>query len=436
MRLLHHNLGQSTNKIRQPHLYAQPWDIAQYAQYAVQKRHDGQVRCAVFFRGSLNLERIKRAILRSLDVLPQLHSRYIPDDKQPYWQVHIANIDEIFSTVTTNCTDDEVVAFLPVCTDSFRGPQIRFKLVRGQARDTLCIVVNRMICDEAGLKEYLYLLSQIYTDLHSPTFQSPQPEKLYIQRVLHTLPLVARLKAQVHQQVPLEIPPVQAVFPLSGKGDVPFIVTHTLPVSRYQTLARYAVYRHVRIEEVLLTAYIRAIYAMLRDRSKGPFLIACQKDLRRFLSWGSDHVICGLSLPNLFVAPAKLPSDFNQTLTMVRERFSRLEKLSAVIENAKALGFFPFSSKRAQEHLLSAKLPHYLFNYIGKIDGSRLVFGEIDINDVYITGPICNQPDISLCATVYEDSLTFSCNLAGTRDDWATCKYFLALLVRELPAET
>ncbi|ADU26938.1 hypothetical protein [Ethanoligenens harbinense] len=435
MRQFHHNQRHFQQSASLPRISAQAWDIEQYAECAVQKRHDGQVRCAVYFRGNLKLERLKRAVLLSLHALPQLQGRYIPDDNLPYWQIHDSDISDLFSMVTTNCTDDEVMSFLSDRTDGFRGPQIRFKLVRGQARDTLCIILNRMICDEAGMKEYLYLLGHIYSDLHAASFQAPQPEKLYMQRVLRALPPIARLKAAFRRQPVLNIPAVKQSFPLSGVAEVPFIVTNTLPVSRYQALARFAVYRHVGVDEVLLTAYIRAVYAMLRERPGGPFPVVCQTDLRRFLPWGTGRAACSLSLPLLFVSPAKLPSDFHQTLMLVHNRLSMLHTLSAVIENAKALGYFPFSAKHAQEHLASVSLPHYLFNHIGKIDGSRLVFGDVDINDAYITGPIYNQPNIALHTTVYEDSLTLSCNLTGTRDDWATCKYFLALLIRELPTE-
>lgn len=436
MRLFRHKRTRSPHDSPLPRRSACPWDIMQYTQHAVQKKHDGQVRCAVFFRGSLKLERLKQAVHHSLDMIPELSGRYIPEDKLPYWQICPVAVEECFSTVTTNCTDDEVVAFLPCRTDPFRGPQIRVKLVRGQARDTLCIVANRMILDEAGLKEYLYLLGRIYSNLHSPNFQTLHLEKNAIRKVLHAMSPMTRWNMLYRQQPLIEIPDSGQTFPLTGKEEVPFIVTQTLPVSRYQAIARYAVFRHMQVEEVLLTAYIRAVYAMLRDKPKAPFPILCQTDLRRFLPWGINHTIYGLSLPTLFVSPAKLPRDFSETLTLVHSRLLQLRKSTAVIENAKALGCFPFSAKKMQENLFLPEWPHYLFNHIGMIDGSRLVFDNVDVNDAYITGPIYKQPNICLCSTVYEDSLTFSCNLIGTRNDWATCKYFLALLMRELPADT
>lgn len=436
MRLFQNKQRHSSSNPALPRVEAKSWDIMQYAQHIVQKKHDGQIRCAVFFRGSLKLERLKQAVRYSLEVIPELGGRYIPDDKFPFWQIRHADMDELFGTVTTNCTDDEIVAFLPGRADPFRGPQIRFKLVCGQARDTLCIVANRMILDEAGLKEYLYLLSRIYSGLHSPNFQLPQPEKQQMQRVLRVMPPITRLKAQYRQQPPLEIPRIKQTFPFSGKEDVPFIVTHTLPVSRYQAVARYAVHRHMQVEEVLLTAYVRAVFAMLRDKPQDPFPIIVQTDLRRFLPWGLDHTAHGLSLPILFVSPAKLPRTFHETLTLIHARLLQLHKVAAVVENAKSLGCYPFSAKQMQEHMLLPELPYYSFNHIGKIDAARLEFGQVDINDAYITGPIYKQPNVCLCSTVYEDSMTFSCNLNGTRDDWATCKYFLALLVRELPADT
>lgn len=314
MRLFLHNKDQADFL----HIDARPWDIMQYAQYAIQKRHDGQVRCAVFFKGNLDLNNLKRAVLLSMDLFPELCGRYILDDKLPYWRIPKAPvIEDVFSTVITNCMDDEAVSFLPERTDPLRGPQIRFRLVRGQARDTLCILVNRMAFDEAGLKEYLYLLGQIYTNVHSMNFSLPQLDKQSMRQFLHTMPLLPRLKAMYHRGPLLEIPPIDQIFPLSHKEEIPFIVTHTLPVSRYQTLARYAVHRHVKMEEVLLTGYIRAVYVMLSEKFGIPFPFLYQADLRRFLPWGEGRTARGFSLPILFVAPAQLPGNFQDRKSVV-----------------------------------------------------------------------------------------------------------------------
>ena len=416
------------------HLDAQPWDIFQYDEQAVRKVHDGQVRCAVYFRGSLDPERLKEAVKLSFGAIPQLCSRYVLGEKQPYWQPENVADGKLFTSVETNCTDDEVESFLAGRTDCLRGPQIRLRLVRGQARDTLCILVNRMVFDEGALREYLYLLAKIYTAPHSLAFHIPHPEKLFMRRVRHMLPPFARFRAAFRRNEPVRFGTPKKTFPFSGRAETPFLVTSALPVSRYKAIAHYAFSHRVKVEEVLLTAYARAIFAMLSERPGAPFSVACKADLRQFLAWGSDHALCSLALPVLLVLPPALPRTFYETLLLVHSRFSKIQGLAAVVENANLLGLYPFSIKKTMERHLSVSLPVCHFTYVGKLEPSRLQFADVEVNDAFITGPIYNQPQIGVCATVYEDSLTLSCNLRGTRDDWATCKYFMAMFVRELPS--
>ena len=41
------------------------------------------------------------------------------------------------------------------------------RVVRSSGKDTLCIVMNHMVSDGAGLKEYLYVLGTLYTKLQT-----------------------------------------------------------------------------------------------------------------------------------------------------------------------------------------------------------------------------------------------------------------------------
>lgn len=74
-----------------------------------------------------------------------------------------------FVTVVSDLqdTDAAAMAALAETIDPEAGPQIRLTLVRKTEKDILCVVVNHMICDGAGLKEYLYLLASLHNQLYA-----------------------------------------------------------------------------------------------------------------------------------------------------------------------------------------------------------------------------------------------------------------------------
>ena len=72
-------------------------------------------------------------------------------------------------TETTN-VDQEIRRFLSIPIDPFEDPLAHMQVFRSE-RDTLCIRLNHLAGDGAGLKDYAYLLASIYTRLaHEPGY--------------------------------------------------------------------------------------------------------------------------------------------------------------------------------------------------------------------------------------------------------------------------
>lgn len=414
---------------------ADPWTIAQHGIHRV---HDGHIRCAVYFRGQLDKDRLACAIGQSLQAVPLLRCRFVPDEKQPFWQEAPADTAKLLTVVSTNCTDDEVQLFLRGKSGAEQGQQIRFRLVRGQARDTLCVVISRMVCDSAGLKEYLYLLGRIYTEIQSPGFHPPRPPQAGLAGLWRRLPPMARF--HLRHGRPAAVPPQSQTqpVPLSGKEEVSFLVTATLPVSRCRAIAKYAAVRHARFSDVLLAAYIRGLHAMSGQSKRGLYTVLNENDMRRFLPWGEDHALGALSLPQMLTLTSLPGESFWQTLQHVKAVLFPFQTLAGAVSHAESLGLFsiaPAGRTKTGTKADAVALPPLLFGDFGRVDAARLQFERVEVNDVMFCGPIFHQPRMGLYASVFEDSLTFSCGLYGTRTDWATCKYFLAMMLRELPHE-
>ena len=105
-----------------------------------------------------------------LDIAPILSSKYVENVKEPYWEeVDSSNFKDIITFVNTKSEFD---AFITSRTNEAAGPQVKACLLSSN-KDSLCILMNHMICDAAGFKDYLYLLCSLYCNLlKNPDYKS------------------------------------------------------------------------------------------------------------------------------------------------------------------------------------------------------------------------------------------------------------------------
>ena len=63
-----------------------PAEIWDQLQYFFQEYNDHQLHCAIYFKGHLDWEALKKAVISSMDIVPLLKSRFVLNHCQPYWQ--------------------------------------------------------------------------------------------------------------------------------------------------------------------------------------------------------------------------------------------------------------------------------------------------------------------------------------------------------------
>ena len=141
---------------------AELWD---QMQLFFEKYNDHQLHGVILFEEQIDFECMKKAVFFTMKALPVLNSRFVEGFVRPYWEGIDTVIEDLVTFTDNSDAKEEIDAFLTSKTDEFKGPQLKVRIVRDSDKDTLCIVMNHMICDGAGFKEYLYLLGSIYTNL-------------------------------------------------------------------------------------------------------------------------------------------------------------------------------------------------------------------------------------------------------------------------------
>lgn len=435
--------------------------------------------------GVLDAGALGRAVRRSAELVPLLASRFAAHPFRPCWEpMDESRRARLFSVETMENGDAEEAAlrFLTTCTDEAAGPQAEVKLICAPGGDTLCVLMNHMVCDGAGFKEYLALLASLYTRYAAPAEAAskagdasraeparlrdggrPQDERLLrggrgIGQVYRQFRGMAKLRAVFARggfpgpggdRKPAGSRPVgsrpagnrpasgPAHFPLDGASAArrPFIERLRLGAARFARLREYGRARGATVNDVVLAAYARALCALLPREEAANLVVPNMVDLRRYLPGRRTGALCNLS--SMFPCPVgdTAGEDFDGTLGRVREMTARSKAELpglAGLPLLRGLLLLPFCAAR-RIFLRFYKNPLTGMTNIGVLGEDALRFGDAAPREAWATGSIKHPPYFQLAFTTYRGEVTFTVCEYGTPGDRARIRRFFALLEGELP---
>ncbi len=430
-------MEKSENNQKKLRFHAEVFDKTQFL---FQEYNDHQVRAVIYFDGMAERELLEKAVRCSADFLPILGSRFVPDKIRPYWE----SIDEAgyqnlisFTDMGNKEPENEIQAFITGKTDECTGAQLMVKNIRAMGRDTLCIVMNHMICDGAGFKQYIYLLGEIYTKLQDGTYEefryysgSRSERQIY-----RHFSLFEKLKVSL---LPNESTKNRNTvrFPLCDEhtGQRPVISTHKLSRERFERLKAYGKNYSVTINDIVLAAYFRALNQMLDHEQCEVLTIPCMVDLRRYLPDRKAEGICNLTSMIACHIGATEGESFRETVSKVSEAMSRRKNGYPGLNGLSLLKLayklpFAFSQRILKKHYAN---PMIGLTNIGILDSNRLVFGSVPVRDAYVAASVKYTPYFQMGLTTYKDSITFTVSQYCTESDRETIQRFFSLLDQEL----
>ena len=128
--------------------------------------NDHQIRFVIQFEQHLDIERFISSIKESIKIIPILGSKYVYAGDKVFWQDIEYSDDEIYRISNGNITESNIAEYL-IKKPKDEGPQILFQIVHQDTGHVIIVTVNHMAFDASGFKEYLYLLSEIYSGFNS-----------------------------------------------------------------------------------------------------------------------------------------------------------------------------------------------------------------------------------------------------------------------------
>ena len=401
--------------------------------------NDHQVHFVVSLNGKVDSDVLKKAVLLTLEAVPILGSRFVEDGNPPYWQcIDRADYEKAFSFIESDDIDKDLERLLVSRTSALAGPQVLITLLRDRQFDVLNVVINHMVSDGAGFKQYMYLLASTYTGLlKDPHYRpaSSEDSSRSISQVLDQLS-TADMDTLSHLQNNTK----DSEYVLKGGEDGeaelrPYLQLGRLERPGYLMLKEYCGGKHFTVNDVVLAAYYRTLYRLLGIRRDVPLNISCSVDLRRYLPGKKAKAICNLSswiLCDIILGEAETFDDTaGRVHEVMEERKRNLPGLGGLAMLNAGLESFPYDAVRK---VIRGELhfPIFAMTNLNVIDRDLLVFGDTSVADAFMTGSMKYHPHFQIGFSTFNDTITFSLNLGDNVQDTDLISKFYVLFNEEL----
>lgn len=401
------------------------------------KKNDHYLHAVIHFDGLIDENMLAQAIQATLPVLPLLSCRYVEDGEKAYWEEAGWNgQDMVFVVETDDDVEDAIQKNLTIKLNEKIGPQIRIAIVRNNHQDSLAVILNHMICDGGGFKDYLYLLSSCYTRLAEgkPTTETliTDPHARSIHQVFDAMN-AQQLDRMKHAELTNYKQSEIDHLPLTGDENNPFIITHEVEASQFDCIKNHAKNKGATVNDALFAAYVCALSDVV---NANPIVLDCPVNLRAYLPVGSQPGFCNLTSNITCVVPSHVGESYDEALMSVK-KVMEVEK-----ESLEPLRVYWDLEEVYQTHTLSEAKKNFPTIYsipvngmtnIGIVDEQKLSFAGLAIRDVFISGSIKYAPYFQIAVTTFRKKMTFCTNFHGTKEDYHFLDDFVNQIISKLP---
>ncbi|MDP4094627.1 MAG: condensation domain-containing protein [Bacillota bacterium] len=384
-----------------------------------------QIQAVLRLDGRLDFVKLLKAVRLSIDAEPVLGCRFVCSDP-PYWK-RLDDIDNVrFCTmVETNDTDTAVKRFLESPLDMDNGPVLKLKLVRSDSFDTICIKINHACSDGAGVKEYVTLLSDIYCRLYSDVNYVPTPSIRTKSDHRKLFKAVGIKYPTATVVVPQKSPTPLWKFPWKNirQTESRYAICK-LSDGELDKLKNYSKSKGATINDLILTAYYRAMFKISKPPYGIPMDIPLTVSLRRYLPEQKAEAIRNLSGGFMTALKRKHHESFEGTLSRVMSRTRNIKTGHPGIENAiwaeyvEKMDFRQFCNHYktlSKINDMNSLNPFYklygcspALSNLGLLSATPIKFGDTAVIDAHILPPTVRAPGFLLLAGSYNGVLTLT----------------------------
>lgn len=398
--------------------------------YAMKDIGEWHIGLVLAFAERIDIPRMATALKRSLRAVPLLAGRFVPGWRSADWEWPSEPAPpDLLAIAQGDWPEPGHHPFFVEPVDHYRGPQVQSLLLRG-ATDTLCLKLSHFAADAGGVKEYAYLLAEIYRHLaDNPDYQPVERHSSRSMRQIGELfswrgkwrimrRLYEEVRANPFKPFPY-VPPGRIAPPDSRR----FIIRH-LESPAFHSLVAWAKPRGLTINDMLIAGLLRALVPLVVDDADRLLRIIGTVDLRRYLP-DDRRVIGNLSGWVYANFGTKIGRNLEETASLVGREMRRLKTDTLGLAQAPMLWLLNHCVPLKWEsgvyrRLMKAFTKNNSFapslTNMGPIDAARLDFGTA-LQRAYLMVPLLFPPVFGAGVSGFRDSLTLSVGFCASGTD-------------------
>ncbi len=386
---------------------AEIWDTMQYI---FSDFNDHQIHCVINFDNHIDELCLKKSLKKSKQLFPLIGANYVETFFKAYWQEGDFNVDDIVKIIETKYPENEIENFVVSRTYENIGSQVLLLIARSEIKDSICIIINHMLCDGAGFKDYIAIVASIYS-----SFKAGEDIKAFeigsrnLEAVFNNYNIFKKIKIlSSSSKLSKYNSKVSMVF---DKGtEKPFIVRQDIDKGNFIAIKKYAKAMNATVNDIIVAAYIRVLDKFLNIKGVP---IPCALNLRKYvkdeklhLTNFTSNLICDLG--------EEIGENFDETLLKVKKTMdkekNKYSPLKPILMLEIIFKIFPY--KIAKYIVMkNFKNPLIAMTNIGIIDNEKINFYGLKVLDAFMTGSIKKKPYFQISATTFNNKLTLCINL-------------------------
>jgi NRPS condensation-like uncharacterized protein len=316
-------------------------------------------------------------------------------------------------------------------------PLLRVLVLRSDV-DMICIKLDHVVADASGLRDCAALISSIYARLANDSHFRPEVNRHkdrgfgQVLRQFSFADKAALLQRRRFKTSPWGFPATSNV---CTKRSFSF---RRISADRLPALRAYRLAHRATTNDLLLTAFFRALFEIVDPPLGEPLAVQFAIDLRQYLPEGRAGSICNLASAVFPAIERRADERFDATLERVRDTMRAIEathpglRAAMFVEMVAKLGLH--LARKVSDVLVLGKdkmiVP--VFSNLAGL-GARADFGGPKIADGYLIGPIMFPRAFMLALSFSGTAINLSVGFCEPGTDRAAVERLLEIIDRELP---
>ncbi|MEG1509808.1 MAG: condensation domain-containing protein, partial [Clostridia bacterium] len=378
---------------------AEMWDKMQFL---FRNYYDRMIHAVLHFDKPLDIDILKQVLLFTTEKVPVLHSRFVTNPIEPYWEVQQYSMCDILTVKDSTNLDEDINTFIYQSIPVESNVQYRVGVFNKDGHSSFAMIVNHMCFDGGDFKYFLKKLAENYNKLLN------NEKDLNIKSGTREWKSVyTKLSAEDTEVAKSLYKNISAVkdehkFPLTApsENDKTMICRRKISAELFTKFRMTGKAFDVTVNDLMLAVYINALYQIGGYRKSDSLSIPCMVDLRRHIAGGENAG--GLTNHTGFMvcSVTECGETINDTLIEVLRSVKKSKKdkfmglYSLPLLNL-AYKIFPHAISETAIKIGYLN-PLIGMSNIGVLDPAKLSFGDATLVDGFMTGAVKFKPYMQL----------------------------------------